>query len=132
MSLQQNIDWIEKQYPVKVSKFMKEVLSIMDETFRGLHHTDCMSQWKGTDYCRTRSIIYEYTHGELATYDGSELTRLVILCHERGIRLAISVDQNGKRRNRSLMLLFSNRMGNRSGKLYDRHPTIYQAIRNLK
>jgi len=138
MTLEHNIQWIEKNHSVKVSKFMKTVLYILDVTYYGLHHTDCMNQWKGKDYCQTDSITYELNScQELATYDYSHLTTLVLLCHEKGIRLAINVEQNGKRRNRALYLTFNNRMGKRPGKYskwkYSQsHPTIYDAIRRLK
>ncbi len=59
--------------------------------------------------------------GSLATYDSDELTRLVLLAHERAIR--VQVEQGGP--NRLRIAIWKRE---REGSMYERHPTISDAI----
>jgi hypothetical protein len=101
---------------------MTAVMDVLAGAFGGLHHTDALQQWKKKDYCETRCIDYLHRM-ELATFDSNHLTRLVVLCHDKGLRLSISPHKFYL-----LEFKFSNRMGRRHGQIYPRHPTIEQAV----
>jgi hypothetical protein len=57
----------------------------------------------------------------LATFDGDQLTRLVVRCHDACVRLAIE-PLNA----RQVRLIFSRR--DRVGHKHERHPTLEEAI----
>ncbi|MCK9570692.1 hypothetical protein M0R72_17215 [Candidatus Pacearchaeota archaeon] len=63
--------------------------------------------------------------GSLATFDGDDLTRLVLLAHARCIRAQI--EQGGPNR---LRIAIWKRV--REGAMYERHPTILEAVEAIK
>ena len=121
------IRWIEEQHNLIVSKFMREVLDILDHVYCGLHHTDYQEQFKKKDFCGTRSVEY-VTPSDLSTYDYNELTKLVILAHDKGIRISVRAE------NHKLIIQFHNRMGKRTNKfsMSQRHPSLKTAIENIR
>lgn len=129
--IKHNVEWIEKNHKVKISKFMLKVLSILSKTYGGLHHTDAEGIWKAKDFIQTRCIEYYDWRSGLSTFDFSELTKLVLFAHEEGIRISVGVNHDSTRK-KYLILTFCNRMGKRSGDISRRHPTIKQAINSLK
>ena len=70
-----------------LSENARKTLIILSEVFGGLHHLD-YDQLKFFDY---QSTFYnEYLmHGSLATFDGMELTCLVIIAHDMAVRFEI-------------------------------------------
>lgn len=123
----QEISALETRGKFKVSKFMTAVIEVLSLSFGGLHHTETRSQWRKEDYCNTRSISYIHRCGGLSTFDFNYLTKLVILAHDKGLRLEISPHEFY-----ALELHFSNRMGRRKGHIGNRHPTIEEAIQNVR
>src|SRR3972149_7618844 len=71
----------------KLSENARKTLIILSEVFGGLHHLD-YDQLKLFNY---QSTFYnEYLmHGSLATFDGMELTCLVIIAHDMAVRFEI-------------------------------------------
>lgn len=63
--------------------------------------------------------------GSLATFDDDGLTRLVLLAHERCIR--VQIEQGGP--NRLRIAIYKRE---REGRMYERHPTIEQAIEKFR
>lgn len=63
--------------------------------------------------------------GVLSTFDADDLTRLVLLAHERCIR--VQVEQGGP--NRLRIAIWKRE---REGCLYERHPTIEQALERFR
>ncbi len=124
-----NVEYIEKKHKIKVSKFMLKVLSILSHVYGGLHHTSAETIWKAKDFTQTRYIEYCDFRNNLSTFDFSELTKFVLLAHKEGIRVNISCNKDTSRFHK-LVLGFGNRMGNRNGEMYKRHPTIYQSIKD--
>jgi len=129
-NIKNNVEWIEKNHKIKVSKFMLKVLSILSKTFGGLHHTDAERIWKAKDFTNTKYAEYYDFRGNLSTYDFSELTKLVLLAHREGIRFSVGTNRDSTRR-KQLILTFCNRMGKRKGSISEKHPTIKQAIKEL-
>jgi hypothetical protein len=68
---------------------------------------------------------YVINSGDLATFDGDVLTRLVILAHDRLVR--VSVSSAGMRQRIEI-----HQRTARTGSVWDRHPTIETAIENWR
>lgn len=90
---------------------------------------DFFSQFYGGEHHIPRSGItkwgngwmVKHDRGELATYDFTELTRLVLMAHERCYRVGVAPHNTN-----TLKICIWERQ--REGGMCDRHPTIEQAI----
>jgi hypothetical protein len=127
-NIEHDVKWIEEKHKIKVSKFMLTVLSILSKTFGGLHHTDATNNWKKKDFIQTRYIEYSDFRDHFSTFDYNELTKLVLLAHEKGIRISIGVNRDSSR-NKRLILSFANRMGVRKGCISKRHPSLQELVK---
>ena len=96
------------------------VRAVLATAFRGIHHVPGWRQRKPFGEGLTVTVI-----ADLSTFDGDYLTRLVVAAHEECVRM--TVDPGGPRR---LCLRFWSRM--REGRLYERHPTIEQAVASVR
>lgn len=117
-------DWVENSQKKSMSDFGKEVADVLGQAFLGIYHISkgfSKTNWSDKSYIK---VIYG---NELATYDGSELTRLVILCHDRCIRFAVQPASS-----QYIRLCFSKRRNRNGDKFYDRHPTMETAIRTVR
>ena len=94
-------------------------VALLLEQWLGLHHIRDDTLRK-TAWDNPRFVEMKLP-GEQATYDFNELTRLVFLAHDHGIRVAIT--PSGPQ---FLRLLFHPRA--REGGLTERHPTLEQAL----
>lgn len=87
--LSKNDEDIVKHYTDKpLSENARKTLIILSEVFGGLHHLDS-DQLKHFNYQSDRYNEY-LVGGSLATFDGMELTCLVVACHDMAVRLEIS------------------------------------------
>jgi hypothetical protein len=88
----------------------------MRAVFGGEHH------WpRVTKHAMPR--FWECSHlGELATYDGDKLTRLVFAAHKHCIRASVGPSGPGR-----VKIMLHNRKG-REGQMHERHPTIETAL----
>lgn len=99
--------------------------AVLAIAYRGIHHVD------GWSRRRVQAIgvgaLCEVTvyAGDLATFDFDVLTRLVVAAHDQCTRL--SLRQAGPRH---LKLMFHLRQ--REGRIYERHPTIEEAIASVR
>jgi hypothetical protein len=148
--LSQNDLDIIKQYNgnKKLSKNAEKTLIILSEVFGGLHHLD-YDQLELFDY-QSRSYNEYLLHGSLATFDGMELTCLVIIAHDMAVRFEIqshrldpedeydlkllkmqvkdfedykiTVEEFAPQSRPYIKLLFHQRK--RDGRFYERHPTL--------
>ena len=120
------VQWIKGCRPdQEFSELGMKVAGILDRVFRGIYHRQNevlhkRVQWDNPNW------IEVVTSKSFATYDGNELTQLVILCHDDCIRLEIDGASNGYVR-----LMFSPRKRPTSS-IFDRHPTIEQAIESVR
>lgn len=121
-----NVKWIEAKYKIKVSSFMRDILEILSRTFGGLHHTDCLSQWKGQNFLEMRGISY-YHFNHISTFDYSDLTTLVLMGLKKKIRISVGVGDSTNR-NRKLEISFSNARRWKDSK----HPTLKQTIKRFE
>lgn len=82
-------DWLQSQFKdKKLSPLARKVADILGQVYRGIYHLNRIDDQDWFSICGVR--VFLDSVGELATYDGSELTTLVMLCHEQSIRLSIS------------------------------------------
>lgn len=94
-----------------------ECAGFLRDLFRGFHHVI------GTVKPATaRGIQFLAHHPHMATFDYNNLTRAVIMAHDRCIRFEVAAGTPGK-----LRLLLHKRSG-RQGQMHERHPTMTQAL----
>lgn len=111
-------------YNVEASDFGLQVGALLAAWVDGLHHVPA-SQLRKADWAHTRWIELAW-YGPLSTFDGDELTRLVVLAHDRCIRVELR-PCNG----RYVRLGFSPRRA-REGSIFERHPTMEAALARLR
>lgn len=117
-------DWIESSIHVECSDFGRQVADLLGDAFLGIYHLN-HGTLRRADWTSTRWIEINYA-GELATYDGNEITRLVMLAHDRCIRFAVRACNM-----QYVRLCFSLRQ--RDGDMaWARHPTIEDHVTYLR
>lgn len=116
-------DWIEKSLKQELSPLGREVADILGQVWRGIYHLE--KQIRKVDWANTFWITINI-YGDLSTYDFSRLTELVVLCHDRMLRLEISPCNF-----RYLTLIFHQRM-NRDGMIGERMPTMEDHIQAIR
>jgi hypothetical protein len=84
------------------------------EFYQGEHHLPSKIKSYGEGWAISH-------FGAMSTYDSDELTRLVLLAHEKCIR--VQIEQGGPYRIRIAIW-----QRKREGSVFERHPTIEQAI----
>lgn len=122
MSKYAGADWLERQKK-PMSDFGRTVADLAGDVALGIYH------WQdavmAADWSGPRSVILKGRWAEFATYDGSELTRLVVLAHDRHIRVAVhGHGMNG------MALTFHKR--EREDDFAQRHPTMEDATRVMR
>ncbi len=118
MSQYQGSEWIERSLKVdNISEFGREVADLLGDVFAGIYHLSSRALHK-VDWSDDRYISFIYGNDNLATFDGDKLTRLVVLSHDRMIRVSIH-----PRAFHYLELGFHKRRS-RTGDMYQRMPTM--------
>lgn len=116
--------WLRQRFGVKPSPLGELVADILGQVYEGIYHlpesTLCRVNW--TEEHNITLCVY----GSLASYDGWELTHLVILCHDACIRLEIEAAAH-----KYLRLWFSARRPDGVNSMR-RHPSIEQAIERTR
>jgi hypothetical protein len=96
----------------------EKVKAVLNEVYDGLHHLP--------NKLKDHKFYFELNHyGDLSTWDFNRLTVLVLAAHEHCVRVEISSSGPGM-----VKLLFHDR--NRTGKGWDSHPTIEEALKNYR
>lgn len=122
-------DWIEGNlFPgenrlPKLPEFGAMVADLLGDLYQGIYHLSTTSL-RATEW-HNLAWIEICVPDELATFDGDRLTMLVILAHERHIRVSVSGASN-----KYLRLIFHPRK--RDGGFTERHPTIEAAIETCR
>jgi hypothetical protein len=121
-------DWLQRNLAYRgceISVFGRKVANLLGDVFAGIYHIESAVLSRKVDWgCTYRIKIALY--GGVSTYDHDLLTRLVVLAHDRCIRLEINGAAHGY-----LHLIFTPRVG-RDADLYNRHPTMEEAIRVVR
>lgn len=119
----QGANWIEAALkPKEMSELGKKVADLLGDLFLGIYHLDS-DKLKAVDWSNTHHIEFALGWKSLSTYDDSHLTHLVLLAHQRAIRVQIS-----PRSNHYLTLIFHQRESGMKHEWHKRHPTIEEAI----
>jgi hypothetical protein len=117
-------EWIKSNFKVEMSPFGEAVASLLGDVFLGIYHLKDKDlkkvEWENTSYIKF--ILHHY---DLSTYNPDHLTRLVVLCHDRAIKLSISARSPGR------LELFFRRRG-REGDWTQIHPTMEDAIHKIR
>jgi hypothetical protein len=98
-----------------------ECALMLADLMRGFHHIGGKIKAAGKS-----GIECNQPYGHWATYDFDGLTRAVIMAHDRCIRFEIQPSGPGRLR------LFFHKRQKREGSMYERHPTLEQAIEHLR
>ena len=102
-----------------MSDAQRACFDLLCEVFHGEHHVP------EPIYAWGRGIKCNALAGRLATFDFNELTRLVILAHDRAIRVELTTAGPGR-----VGIVLHQRK--REGAMYERHPTIEEAIAKVR
>lgn len=123
-------DWLQAQLAIRpipamhgcpISPLGVRVADLLGDLWRGFYHWH--REWRRVDWSHDRWIEVRISKNALdcSTWDGSGLTTLVLLCHQRCLR--VTIDPAG-----SLYLRLTFFLRQRTGSTYERHPTIQEAI----
>lgn len=116
-------DWIKSALKKDMSPFGETVADILGDVFGGIYHL-AEKSLRQADWANPDNVEI-YTDQELATTDSNALTRLVVLCHDRCVRLRI----RGKAP-AYVALRFSRR--DRSDNLFYGHPTLEDNVARIR
>lgn len=100
------------------SSNQQECIELLSLVFGGTHNLNPLTP------IRKVGIEMKF-YGSLSTFDSSKLTHLVLLAHQKAIRVEI----DGCGHHRLKISLFYR--GERQGEIYSRHPTLETAISKL-
>lgn len=101
------------------------VADLLGDVFKGIYHLDykALSRVRWNDnYC----IIFILSWWDLSTFDFDELTKLVVLSHDRMIRISINAVAPHR-----MQLLFHQRK-TRIGSISERMPTMEEHIEIIR
>jgi hypothetical protein len=116
--------YIENELDVAdVSPLGLAVATLLDEIW-GLHNFRRCSSLRTANW-REPNMIRIGFGASLATFDGDQLTQLVVRCHDACVRLEVE-PLNAK----MLRLIFSRR--DRVGHRHERHPSLADAIAHVR
>lgn len=119
-------EWLERQINGSISELGRRVALILGITWKGIYHLPPSAYFhKRTDWKNERHIRVCLPDYWLATWDFNHLTVLVTLAHNYCVRMQLSAA--GKNH---VFLDFY--MREREGSMSARHPTIDQAIEDLR
>jgi hypothetical protein len=121
-------DWL-RQCGKDLSPFGAEVADILGQVYAGIYHIDSEVLHKRCDWShasRIEVVISDSHNGGLSTFDFNHLTAMVVLCHDRCVRLTVA----GASRNH-LRLVFHQRLSRR-GSTCERHPTLFEAAKDIR
>jgi len=119
-------DWLRDAARKELSPFGAEVADILGQVYRGIYHIRREVLHDRCDWRDPWRIELVVSDSGMSTHDFNHLTALVILCHDRCVRLAIE----GCARN-WLRLVFTRREG-RDGSTYQNHPTLGEAVKSVR
>lgn len=119
-------DWVKSSLKVvNMSPLGEDVADLLGDVFRGIYHLKTSSlnkvEWSNKNY-----IVYHLHWRDLSTFDFDELTRLVVLSHDRMIRINIEAIAP-----HLLRLLFHKRT-TRQGDIFRRMPTMENHIKIIR
>ena len=112
--------WVESYLGHPLSDFQRRCTNLLCKAF-AMGPYNIHTNWKRMEL-HERDVSLVISNTELATFDFDKLTRLVIGAHDESIRISISACAPNRLR------LRMHERQKRKGRMYERHPTIEQAI----
>lgn len=109
--------------PEQLTEFQTKVMDILGMTFGGIYNAPIA--WSGVQWQCGHGIEVPVRANGLSTWDYSNLTRLVFLCHEARIRCDIDAHSF-----RHLKLMFHPR--SHEGGMGSRHPNLDEAVQAFR
>lgn len=117
-------NWIKESLKKDMSPLGEAVANLLGDVFLGIYHLPNNSL-KRVDWSNNHWI--EYTlHGTLETVDFNGLTIMVVLAHDRMIRVSMQGVGPGY-----IRLMFHQR-NKRTGSMFERYPTIEDHIDQIR
>jgi len=115
-------EWVRSSKK-ELSPFGEDVADLLGQVFDGIYHiSDAV--WK-TDFTGEKFITMSiYENGNFATYDSDYLTRLVLLAHEKNIRVCIRASTHNYLKIEFMVV-------DRSGFFRDNHPTLLESMKRI-
>lgn len=110
--------WLRQCHIENLSPLGEQVADLLGDLFSGLYHLDGAEK---VDWANGHHIEVRIAHKEWGSFDSNLLTKLVFLAHDRCLRVSMN-----PRSHYALTLLFHQRQ--RDGGVWERHPTIEQAL----
>lgn len=117
-------EWIRRTFKTDLSELGRNVADLLDEVFSGIYHLD-IAKLKKVDWGDNYFIAVQLHWQTLSTYDNDHLTRLVVLAHDRCLRVDISATTV-----RTLELMFHQRKP--VGGFADRMPTMEKHLADIR
>jgi hypothetical protein len=117
-------EWIERQGKT-LSPFGVEVADVVGQVYLGIYHIQKAVLHDRVEWGDDR-FIRIVIPGGVETYDFNVLTRLVVLCHDRMIRLEINPVARDY-----LALCFTSRKS-RTGNNFERMPYLEEHIKSIR
>lgn len=114
--------WVARHTKKPMSEFGKLVADILGQAFLGIYHIE--RRLRNVDWSDDRYIRVPY-HGGLATTDGNELTRLVLLAHDSCVRFEIEPCNM-----QYVYLTFTPRK--RAESMMENHPTMEEHVAKIR
>jgi hypothetical protein len=121
-------DWL-RSCGKELSPFGVEVADILGQVYQGIYHLYSEVLHKRCEWSHNHWIevvMHDSANSGLSTFDFNNLTALVILCHDRCVRLTIQAASHNY-----LRLLFHKRES-RSGSTFSSHPTLEEAVHDIR
>jgi hypothetical protein len=118
------VETLKRDFKIQTfSTFGQQAADLIDYFVDGIYHLDqkWLSRAAKEKLWEAEHFIVVPFHGELATYDFNRLTRLVLLCHDYGLRGAVRAAKKDQ-----LEVLLHPRA--RTGSVGRRHPRIREAL----
>lgn len=113
--------WVTSSLDVKLSPFGRRVADLLDDLYAGIYHLP-LSALRKVEWCHPEYMTIA-VRGGFATYDDSQLTRLVFLCHDYGVRgQLVGCGPH------YIRLMLSRRRLRKGGSTWDRHPMLESAV----
>ena len=117
-----NIEWLQKlrkKYYPWMDENQFKCFQMLDDFFGGTHHFDGkVKEWGA-------GIEINTSQHKFATFDFNGLTKLVVMAHDRAIRVEILPSGPGRLR---LVLHYR---GKREGRTFEIHPTLEDHLKIL-
>jgi hypothetical protein len=89
MSQYSGANWIKSSLKVEeMSPLGEAVADLLGSVFKGIYHLD-MKALRRVEWANRHHIIFILSWHSLSTWDFNDLTRLVVLCHDKLLRLEI-------------------------------------------